>query len=204
MKKRSTAPLKIAKFGYTTISVILLAVGIIFITVPALTVKTIGVIAGITMLVFGILKLAGGVSGDAYRAFRFDREAGILMIIIGAIILLNPEGLMTFICVIIGISVLVDGICKIRTAMDSKTLGVKSWWVVLVFAVVTILVGITLVFDSARSAQLLTVFLGISLASEGILNLITVFATAKIMKDRVPDEIDAEGTEVQNDKSSLK
>ena len=201
MRPRSMAPMKIAKFGCIAVSALICAVGIFFIAVPDISAKIIGILVGISAVLFGIIRIVGCLSKDLYRlAFQYDMEAGILLVVLGGIILINPGNLMSFICIVIGIAALIDGVFKIRISLDSKKFGIKSWWAIMALAAVTAVIGAVLIFDSSTSAELLTVFLGISLLAEGLLNLYTVITTVRIIKNQQPDIIDAEYYEITDEK----
>lgn len=193
MKMRSVAPMRIAKIGYIVMSVIFCITGVLFIAIPDISTKVIGIFAGISMIVFGIVKLVGYFSKDLFRlAFQFDLEFGILLFILGLVILTNPEHLMTFLCIVLGISILTDSLFKIQIALDSKQFGIKSWWLILSVAIITGFIGVMLVIFSARSAQLLTELLGASFFANGVLNLCTVINTVLIVKHQKPDVIDVD------------
>ena len=148
---------------------------------------------GIAMLCFGVIKLIGYFSRDLFRlAFQFDLEFGILLTALGLIVLLRPAGAMSFLFVALGISILTDGLFRIRIAMDAKTFGVRSWWLLLMLAIVTAVVGLLLVFHPLKSAQWMTVLLGVSLFAEGVHNLSVAVSTVKIIRHQQPDVIDAE------------
>ncbi len=197
MKMRSVTPMKIAKIGYIVLSALFCAAGILFIVSPELSVSIIGVCIGIAMILFGIVKLIGYFSKDLFRlAFQFDLEFGILMIILGVIVLFHPRDLMTFICVALGISILLDGLFKIRIAMDSRQFGIKSWWLILSLAIVTGVIGVFLILDSVIGSWALSVLLGLTLLLEGILNLYTVISTVLIVKNQIPDVIETDAFEM--------
>ena len=197
MKMRSVAPMKIAKIGYIVMSVLFCAAGILFIAKPRMSTEIIGVCIGVAMILFGIVKLIGYFSKDLFRlAFQFDLEFGILLIILGVIVLFNPKNLMAFICVALGISILLDGLFKIRIAMDSRRFGIKSWWLILAFAIITGVFGVFLIYDSVVGARALSVLLGLTLLSEGALNLYTVISTVLIVKNQAPDVIEVDTFEI--------
>ena len=200
MKMRSVTPMRIAKIGYIVMSVLFCLAGVLFIAMPEISTKIIGICIGISMILFGIVRLIGYFSKDLYRlAFQFDLEFGILMMILGVIVLFNPENLMAFICVVIGISILLDGLFKIRIALDSKQFGIKSWWLILALAIVTGVIGVFLIFDSVTGSELMTVILGLTLLSEGILNLSTVISTVLIVKNQAPDIIETDIIDIDFD-----
>ena len=198
MKMRSVTPMRIAKIGYIVMSVMFCIAGALFIALPDISITMIGISMGIAMIVFGIVKLVGYFSRDLFRlAFQFDLELGILLLVLGLIVLIRPDDLMTFICIALGISILTDGLFKIQIALDSKRFGIKSWWVILALAVVAGTIGVFLIFRSAKSAQFLTVLLGVSILAEGILNLYTVISTVLIIKHQQPDVIEIEYSETK-------
>lgn len=188
MKMRSVIPMRIAKAGYIVMSILFCAAGVLFIVRPEISTEVIGIAAGIVMLIFGAIKLIGYFSRDLFRlAFQFDLECGVLFLILGAVVLLNPGSLMFFICAVLGIATLLDGIFKIRIALDSRQFGIRRWWLILAIAIATVIVGSALVFDSAQNGKFLTVLLGISLVFEGLLNLYTAASTVLIIKHQQPD-----------------
>lgn len=198
MKMRSVTPMRIAKIGYIVMSVMFCIAGALFIALPDISITMIGVSMGIAMIVFGIVKLVGYFSRDLFRlAFQFDLELGILLLVLGLIVLIRPDDLMTFMCIALGISILTDGLFKVQIALDSKRFGIKSWWVILALAVVAGTIGVFLIFRSAKSAQFLTVLLGVSILAEGILNLYTVISTVLIIKHQQPDVIEIEYSETK-------
>lgn len=198
MKMRSVTPMRIAKIGYIVMSVMFCIAGALFIALPDISITMIGISMGIAMSVFGIVKLVGYFSRDLFRlAFQFDLELGILLLVLGLIVLIRPDDLMTFMCIALGISILTDGLFKVQIALDSKRFGIKSWWVILALAVVAGTIGVFLIFRSAKSAQFLTVLLGVSILAEGILNLYTVISTVLIIKHQQPDVIEIEYSETK-------
>ena len=193
MKMRSVAPMKIAKIGYIVVSVLFCIAGILFIALSEISTKIVGIEIGIAAIVFGIVKLIGYFSKDLYRlAFQFDLEFGILMVVLGTIVLFHPKNVMAFIAAAFGIAILFDGLFKIRIALDSKRFGIKDWWLILSLAIIAGIIGVALIFDSAFGAGVLTILMGVSFLSEGILNLYTVIRTVLIVKNQVPDFVETD------------
>lgn len=190
---RSAIPVKIAKIGYMSISVVLCVLGILLIVMPEISASILGMICGILMIVFGIVRLIGFFSKDLYRlAFQYDLAFGILMISLGVVMLVNPEGLLSFLCIALGLSVLADGLFKIQIALDSRRFGINTWWLILAVAVITGIFGLILLFRPGESGKLLSVLLGITLLWEGILNFSTMLTAVKIIKHQQPDFIEVD------------
>ena len=99
---------------------------------------------------------------------------------------------MAFVAAAFGIAILFDGLFKIRIALDSKRFGIKDWWLILSLAILAGIIGTALIIDSAFGAGVLTVLVGASFLSEGILNLYTVISTVLIVKNQVPDFVETD------------
>lgn len=198
MENRSVAPMRIAKTGYIVMSLVFCVVGILFIALPARSAVMIGRALGVAMAAFGVVKLVGYFSRDLFRlAFQYDLEFGILLIALGILVLTRTENVMDIICIAMGIAILADGLFKIQISIDSKRFGIRSWWLLLVLAVITGAVGVVLVFRPWEGVQVLTVLLGIALLAEGVLNLCVALCTVKIIKHQQPDVIETDYYEVR-------
>ena len=185
--------MRAAKIGYITVSVLLCILGLVFMFMPNVSVTAIGIACGTMLIVFGIIRLVGYFSKDLFRlAFQYDLAFGILSIFLGILILLKPDNFFNFISIALGLSIFADGLFKIQIAFDSKKFGIKQWWLIFIEALVAGALGLILVFRPTESSAVLTVLLGVTVLAEGILNLSTVLAAVKIVKNQRPDVIETE------------
>lgn len=185
--------MKTAKIGYIIISIALCVLGVLLIAVPDFSVSLLGTLCAITLIVFGCVKLTGYFSRDLYRlAFQYDLTSGIVLIALGVIMLVHPGSLMTFICITLGLFILSDGMFKIQIAMESKRFGIGKWWLIMALAIITAVCGLLLMLRPGEGGRVIMIMLGITLISEGVLNLGTVITAVKIIKNQQPDIIDVE------------
>ena len=192
--------MRVAKIGYIVMSVVFCAVGLMFIIRSDVSAAFLGYLLGISMVVFGAIKIVGYFSKDLFRlAFQYDLEFGVILIVLGVIVLAKPLDVLNFVFIATGIATLADSLFRIRIAMDAKRFGIESWWMILAIAVATGAIGIILIVRPWESARILTALLGISLLSEGILNLCVAISTVKIVKNQYPDVIEAEFYEKEID-----
>lgn len=199
MKTRCTVPMWVAKTGYIVMSLVFCAAGVLFIAKPELSAAVISRALGAAMIVFGAIKLVGYFSRDLFRlAFQYDLGFGLLLIALGVLVLSRPAGVLDFIFIALGIAILADGLFKIQIAVDSKRFGISTWWLTLLLAIVTGVVGVALVFRPWDSARLLTTLLGVALLAEGILNLCVAVSTVKIVSHQQPDVVEVTSFEVED------
>ena len=103
MRMRSVAPMRTAKIGYILVSVALCVLGAVLIAVPEFSAAALGVIGGVTLIVFGVVRLIGYFSRDLYRlAFQYDLACGIFLIVLGVIMLCSSTKLIPYLSVGLG------------------------------------------------------------------------------------------------------
>lgn len=185
-----------AKIGYILISLMLCALGVVLIVCPGVSAGLLCKISGVIMVLFGAIKIIGYFSKDLYRlAFQYDLASGILIMAIGVIMIARANVMVSIICIIFGIYVLADALLKVQIAIDAKAFGISKWWLILAVAILTGVAGFLLVLRPSESAQILMVLLGLSLISEGLLNLITILTAVKIIRRQRPEIIDTDTAE---------
>lgn len=193
---RSVVPMRTAKIGNIALAAALIAAGIGLLVKPDVSTALVGDLVGIVLTLSGVFRLIGYFSKDLYRlAFQFDLIYGIVLIVLGIVTLTKPQNLLYVLSIAAGICVIADGLMKLRIAADSRRFGIRNSWLIAGTAVLTLALGLLLMFCPAESVRLLTRCLGLVLLAEGVLNLITVIMTVKITKNQKPDLIEATFTE---------
>lgn len=186
---QSVKYIETAKVGYIVLSVLFCITGGVMIAMPELIAPVISRILGISLILFGAVKLVGYFSKDLFRlTFQFDLALGILVIILGLIMLIRADHIMVFLSIIYGVYVMADGMLKIQIALDSRKFGIRMWWLIFGAAAITTAIGFFMVLRPFTGAEFLIALLGMSLLAEGILNLITVISTVKVIHNQIPDE----------------
>lgn len=185
-----------AKIGYILTSLMLCTLGVVLIVCPGVSAGLLCKISGVIMVLFGAIKIIGYFSKDLYRlAFQYDLASGVLIMALGVIMIARTNVMVSIICIIFGIYVLADALLKVQIAIDAKAFGISKWWLILAVAILTGVVGFLLVLRPSESAQILMVLLGLSLISEGLLNLITILTAVKIIRRQRPEIIDTDTAE---------
>lgn len=195
---RSTGPLWAVKTGYIVVSALFCVLGVVPFIMAERCVPWIGRALGIGMLVCGAIKLGGYFSKDLFRlAFQYDLAFGILLMAVGIITLCHPREAMTFLCVMFGIPVLADGLFKIQVAVEAKRFGISQWWLVLLLAVLTGVIGLLLVLRPAEGARVMVMLMGASLFLDGALNLSVALCAVKVVGHQQPDVIETDDYEIE-------
>ena len=124
------------------------------------------------VLVTGIVCLVqyARIRGTGFTA-PFMLVGGVITAGLGIFTLAKPQVVTSFLPIVFGIFIVVDGLSRIGTAIDLAKRKGQKWWLLLLFSIVSVALGVLLVlhpFDAAVSAVMLC---GILLIAEGALNL---------------------------------
>ncbi len=190
---RSTKPILAAKTCSIIVSALFCLFGVLLLVFPDVSVSVVGVAAAVMLIAFGLTKLTGFFSKDLYRlAFQYDLASGILLLALGVLLMMSPNRAMSFLCLILGIAVAVDGWFKVQMALDARRFGLRSWWLILTTGVLTGLIGLVVAFRPAASAEVLMMLMGVSLLAEGLMTLCVTLCAVKIVRNQQPDIIEGE------------
>lgn len=188
---RSTKMIKAAKVGYTALSAVISALGIMMLANPGFSAGFISRAVGGVLMAFGVIKIIGYYSRDLYRlAFQHDLAMGILSVALGLVIILRPAWALNVLCLILGIEIITDGLFKLQTALDARRFGLSTWWLILGLSLVAGSVGTALIVCPSEGGQVLIRLLGASLIAEGLLNLCVALCAIKIVAHQQPDTIE--------------
>lgn len=176
-----------------------LITGIILIAKPEQSVQFICIIFAAVLILLGIGSL---ISYFTKLKFTFLAVIGVILIIIGVLVFLRYERLVSAVIFIFGLFVTISGIVDFVSALDARKNNLKSWIFSIVMSVGVTILGIVVLINPFDSAILLTRLLGLSLIIYAMLDLITLIQVRKISKLKTVkldgvDEIDIDREDIE-------
>lgn len=191
MKHNQT--IRSVRLAYLLLSAGVCLLGVVLIAAPEISARVLCRLCGGLLALFGVVKILGYCSRDLYRlAFQYDLAYGILLMVLGYLMLFHTVPVMSLICALVGLLVLTDALLKIQIAIDARRFGLGKWWLILAWAIPSGVLGFVLLFRPSENVRVLTVLLGVSLAAEGVLNLITVLTAVRRTQKIFPEIIDSD------------
>lgn len=160
-------------------------VGVVVLLCPEISISALCRLIGMLVLLSGIVKLFGYFAKDLYQlAFQYDLALGIITMPLGVLMMLAP-GLFSKVLVFAAAAyVLVNAIFTIQTAVEAKQFGIRKWWLLLIGAVVSGMIGALLLLRPYESAAAITRLIGIAFIADGLQNLLVAVLTIRIRQDR--------------------
>lgn len=144
-------------------------------------------IAGIILLICGVVNLILGLKNGGINEQGFQTIGGIALCVIGIWILAAPASFIKLIPIVIGIVLIYHGIRDIYISFKVKRAD-HIWWVGLITAVVSAVLGIVLIRCAFLAMEIGMIMLGIFLIYDGISGLWLMRRTSK----RGPIDVDYE------------
>ncbi len=139
-------------------------------------------ILGAVLLLGGVVQVVSFLVNRAETTLmdRFGLCLGVLIGVGGGVILAMPGLLSGVINWLFGIVLIVDGIIKLKTALEAKQ-DSTGWWLSLIFALAAFLLGVVLIFMPVEQS-ILTIFTGIFLMVVSVLNGISYVYIRKTVR----------------------
>ena len=163
-----------------------------YVTVGALLIWLEGMVTTIASWVLAVLLILGGAwllvrylrSEPQERIAGMDLAVGLILLLAGVVLALWPEDLAGVFPRIWGLSLIFGGFLKIQYAFDEKTVGVGRWWIMLIFAAVSLIIGILALLQESVFGSSAHLVIGIFMLGEAVLDLVTFFVIRRGMKKR--------------------
>jgi uncharacterized membrane protein HdeD (DUF308 family) len=171
------------KWNMILMSLIYLALGLILLVWPEMVKSAICYVIG------GIVALAGIVQIVRFFAARerlffapMTMTFGVVCLALGLFLIVRSDIVWTVLPVVFGLFVIFDSILRIQNALELKRSAAANWWVFLLLALLSIALGIVMIYDPFGSTDLLIMAIGIILLIEAALNLCSSLYTYIVVR----------------------
>ncbi len=153
-------------------------VGILLLISPVSFTTIIIIIAGIVLLVAGIINIVKYFKTPALEAMMSQfLTRGLISLLIGGFCTFNSKWFITtfpVITIIYGIIILVTSINKIQLTIDLFRLKSRRWFLALISSIISLICAVVIINNPFASTVALWIFAGISLIIEGVLDAVTL------------------------------
>lgn len=174
----------IEKTRAVVLSLLFMAFGVLFITLPQSFYKWFAMIVGIVFIATGLVRLILQFTLLMGVDSSLNLVSGLTLVGFGAFIFLIPNMFIP----VVGITLAIIGVLYCGEAADKKRAFLDGWWKDFAYGVILLLIGLILdvLYYSLVSKAAIAIYLGASFISYGVLILAGVFfleRTIKYVKD---------------------
>lgn len=160
------------KSAYLLISVIYIVFGLSLLIWPETSTRTICYAIGAILFIYAITAfIKYFTSGKEKNFYQIDFITGIITFIIGLIVILKPEIIVSIVPTVLGIILVISSIIKLQDAIELKRNNYEKWEMVLTFSIAVIILGVIMIINPFGIGLLFTRFIGASFVIDGVLSI---------------------------------
>lgn len=126
----------------------------------------------------GIMAICGVWNTVSYiRSAPLERITGsklaiaLILLVSGTMLAFNPDYPDKLLPVVWGLALLFGGFLKIQYAFDEKSVHIRKWWIMLIFAAFSLIIGILSLLNPAFMGENRNLIIGILLLVEAALDI---------------------------------
>ena len=167
--------LKSIKTNILGSAVLCIILGIVLMVYPDTSLTLVCQAVGVIVLVTGIGFIISHIRGGLFSLFyKLDLILGLLFLILGVYILMNPWGLLSIIPIVFGVLLIYHGISDLGQAMELRKYEADRWWISIIIAAITIVLGVVIMSNPFGTIDVLMRIIGACLVYDGLSNLLIV------------------------------
>ncbi|MCI8265409.1 MAG: hypothetical protein HFH79_05020 [Lachnospiraceae bacterium] len=156
------------KHNYFINAVIMVILGIVLVIWPHILGVMLCYLLGGALIVMGVFQLISFLRGERLGFYnKFVMMMGIVLVLLGIWICAQPRIVLSIIPVVVGIIVLIHGLMDIQYTLDIKKAGSEKWWIALIAAALTLIVGLLLMLNPFTAYEITMVLLGVAMLYDG-------------------------------------
>ena len=143
--------------GSIILNILFLIFGIYIYLEPYIALELAGIILGIYLMIFGVYAIYEFIIRDNNPLFSLNILWGILAIIAGLLVMINPFEITKILTFSLGIYLVIIGIRKIINALRLRKYKYDGWALVLVIAIILLIFGVFIIINPMASMDIVEV-----------------------------------------------
>lgn len=186
-KKRSTIKFLEAQFNLYMVTncilaLIIVLLGTILYLRPSTAIKTVSWLIGLYFAIQGIVSIVSYLKKDRISLLNFNLIYGIISILVGLFVILNPFAIANILTVGLGIWLIISGGLKINYGARLKLIKENSWLLTLVVGIISVLFGLMVILNPFSKLVLVEV-IGLFMLVYGVIDLTNIILIKRRAKD---------------------
>jgi len=180
--KREIPLWKVLFSSFVLAAVAYVVVGVVLVAYPEVSYVSLCYIAAAAVMLIGLVDviryILRGISEGKLNNYL---SRGLVLVMVSVFMFVREDYVIIVLPVLLGLSIVVDGIIKLQRSIDLLRLHFDGWIFVLILAAMSLAIGAVLVFRPLDSAKTLTMVMGIALIYCGVTSVVvSIFVNLKL------------------------
>ena len=135
------------------------------------------------LCVVGLVMIAGYIRAEALEGMLgYGLSLGLILTLLGITLFINSDILIRVLPFVWGVAMIAGGFGKMQMAFDLKRIGKLRWWLLLLGALVSFVLGVFSVTRPTFIATVATQFAGVALLVEAALDAVALLMIRREFK----------------------
>lgn len=161
-------------------SIVLMILGVLLILQSEVTIITISYIIGTLLIALGAIAIIKFVKNvNSITREDLDIVYGTVTIILGVIVIYNPEAIASIIPIIIGIGIVISSATKLQYAIELKENLSSQWKTTMIISIISAICGVILICNPFKGAVVIMQIIGGFIIVYSILDIISTITIKK-------------------------
>ena len=161
-------------------SIILMIIGVLLILQSEITIITISYLIGTLLIAMGAIALIKFIKNiNNVNREELDIFYGVVTIILGVIVVYNPEAIASIIPIIIGIGIIINSATKLQYAIELKQSLNSQWKITVIISIISAVCGVILICNPFKGAVVIMQIIGGFIVAYSILDIISTITIKK-------------------------
>ncbi len=177
--------LKGLKANYTVSAGLCTLLGLVLLIWPGTTMRIVCTLLGGMLLIYGLTQIVIYlINKERTMISQGMMVFGIVLAVIGVWILMQPDMIIMAVPVIVGVLIVIHGVHNVVQAVALKRDGYDRWWLALMFAALTVVLGGILVYNPFEVAETVVRFIGLFLIYDGVSDIWILSRVFKVKREK--------------------
>lgn len=164
-------------------SIILIILGVLLICQSEATILAIAYLIGGIILALGLVSAIKFFKNlNSEKKGELDLVYGIISVILGIIVVKNPEAIASIMPVILGISIIISSATKLQYAFELKANNNNLWKTTMILSIISTLCGLVLIFNPFKAISYFTKIVGVFIIIYAILDMVSTYTIKRNVK----------------------
>lgn len=161
--------------------------GLLLILLENLTMTVTAYVLAAMLIGYGIWLIIEYIrSTPMIRIIEVKLAIGLILLVAGSMLAFSPDSLKELLPYAWGLALLFGGFLKIQYAFDRKSLGAEKWWILLILAAFSIVIGVISLLNPAFLGDKKELVIGIMLTVEAVLDIVVFLLLRRKIRKTQP------------------
>ena len=173
--------LRAVRLHFTLTAILEAVLGVVLLIWPLGVVGFLATVVGVIVITMGLIVLASKIFDDVARMPGI--LIGLILVIVGGWIVLNPAGIVSIIPIMIGVGLVVHGVQNIMLALSARSVEAPRWGWMIFASVCVIILGVICIVCAIRVVDIAVRIGGIFMIIDGLSSIFMVHGVNKAERD---------------------